>query len=232
MKPLIDGLISEQAVTHPAVLRTARWPALHCPVCCGGGGSASWSCSTAWTGTEGFVPTRRTPPGPQPATARRTWPAETRRVPGTACCSVQTEDTEVTAALLVKCRSFTLSEIRIMTCFCCWLVLSFSFSVSSSCCCCCSPVCRQLEEAGGVNCFLIVLPPPPLPISLHLYKSPPLLFSSNLFSLLLLFFFALPSVVFFCLPSFISSPLLLSSMLKVRFLLDEKSIPVKPLRAH
>lgn len=74
-------------VTHPAVLQTARWPAPRCPVCCGGGGSASWSCSMAWTGTEGSAPTHRTPPGPQLATVRRTRPAETHTASERACRS-------------------------------------------------------------------------------------------------------------------------------------------------
>lgn len=73
------------AETHPAAPQTARWPAPRCPACCGGGGSASWSCSRAWTGTAGSAPARRTPPGPQAATARRTRPAGTRRDPGRAC---------------------------------------------------------------------------------------------------------------------------------------------------
>lgn len=70
--------------THPAAPRTARWPARRCPACCGGGGSASWSCSTAWTCTGGSAPARRTPPGRRAATARTPRPAESRRARGGA----------------------------------------------------------------------------------------------------------------------------------------------------
>ncbi len=167
-------------LTHPAVLQTARWPAPRCPACCGGGGSASWSCSTAWSGREGSAPTHRTPPESQPATARRARPAETRRVPPTACRLIQREDAEVTEALSVLRWSLDHSQwakFNKITWFSCWLVLL----------CCCCPSCGQLEEAGGAA-FFFRHSPPPLPLSLLLFNSLPLL-SSPLLLLFLLFLF-------------------------------------------
>ena len=72
-------------VPHRATPRTVRWPEPRCPACCDGGGSASWSCSRAWTGTAESAPSHRTQPGPQEATARTTRPGETRRNRRRAC---------------------------------------------------------------------------------------------------------------------------------------------------
>lgn len=178
--------------THPAAPQTARWPAPRCPACCGGGGSASWSCSRAWTGTAGSAPARRTPPGPQPATARRTRPAETRRVPGRALSArVGSGRFSSGGSHTAQCRCLSLSLIRGTDVV---FLLSGAAAVRSA------GSSRKREERA----FLFRLSPPPLPLSLLPYTSP------------------------LC-----SSPsLLLSSILKHRFLLDEKSTAVKPRKAQ
>lgn len=186
------------AVTHPEALQTARWPALRCPACCGGGGSASWSCSTAWTGTAGSAPARRTPPGQQPATEHRKRPAETRRAPGRACRSVQRAD----ALKSRQPRRWSLGHSR--------RVKSKHGRDSAADWCFSAAAVRS---AGSWRKREEPLSPPPLPLSLLLYNSPPLC----------------PHLSFF---PFASLLLLLSPKLKDRFLLDEKSTAVKPLKAH
>lgn len=123
-------------LTHPAAPQTARWPAPRCPACCGGGGSASWSCSTAWTGTAGSGPARRLQPGQRAATGRRTRPAETRRVPRRAWPG---RGGEVMGRWKGTAVQSVLGEVR-------------SKSGRDLTCCCCS-LLLQLEQ--GWSCFLM-----------------------------------------------------------------------------
>lgn len=162
------------SVTHRVVPRTVRWPAPRCPACCDGGGWASWSCSTAWTGTAGSAPSRRTPPGPQEATVRRTRPGETRRKPRRACrCrpawTLQTRRAKVW-------RSLTETRIRTPTQFfpLCWLRL-----------CGCYIPGLQLEDGGEGGWFFLFtftqLPSSTCFLSSPLWLSPSLSLSLSLF---------------------------------------------------
>lgn len=190
------------SVTHRVIPRTARWPTPRCPACCDGGGWASWSCSTAWTGTAGSAPSHRTPPGPQEATVRRTRPGETRRKPRRACRCRPAWTLRPRRAKVW--RSLTETRIRTPTQFfpLCWLRL----------CGCYIPGCSWRTEEKEADFFYSLSP-----------NSPPLLASfrhlSDFLSLSL------------CLFSFLF-PLHLSPMIRAWFLLDEKPTPLNPFTTH